>query len=309
MMQSGAIGTSPKWQDVLVAALRVAIVEATVFLQGGSGTGKEVIARLIHQASPRKDSPFVALNCAALPEQLLESELFGYERGAFTGAQQSKAGHIEMAARGVLFLDEVSEMTPTAQGKFLRFVQEREYRRLGGTQLLKADVRIIAASNRDLDDAVQCGAFRQDLLYRLQVFDIYLPPLRERVSDIRVLAEKFLAEFARSMGRPTPRLLDDAHDMLLAHDWPGNVRELRNVLERAAILTDGDIECQHVSLGPKNRRFGSARPRRPLERGTIERILRETDWNKAKTARRLGLTREQLYGRLRRYGLESAASN
>ena len=158
-----AIGSSPAWLDVLAAAVRVAKTEATVFLQGESGTGKEVIARLIHQVSPRKHGPFVAINCAALPEQLLESELFGYERGAFTGAQQSKAGHIELAARGVLFLDEVSEMSLTAQVKLLRFVQEREYQRLGGTRLQKADVRIIAASNRDLGDAVERGAFREDL--------------------------------------------------------------------------------------------------------------------------------------------------
>ena len=161
---AGAIGSSPAWQDVLAAAVRVATTEATVFLQGESGTGKEVIARLIHQASPRKHGPFVAINCAALPEQLLESELFGYERGAFTGAQQSKAGHIELAARGVLFLDEVSEMSLTAQVKLLRFVQEREYQRLGGTRLQRADVRIIAASNRDLGDAVERGTFREDLL-------------------------------------------------------------------------------------------------------------------------------------------------
>src|ERR1700704_6183941 len=162
---AGAIGSSPAWQGVLAAAVRVATTEATVFLQGESGTGKEVIARLIHQASPRKHGPFVAINCAALPEQLLESELFGYERGAFTGAQQSKAGHIELAARGVLFLDEVSEMSLAAQVKILRFVQEREYQRLGGTRLQKADVRIIAASNRDLGDAVERGTFREDLLY------------------------------------------------------------------------------------------------------------------------------------------------
>jgi transcriptional regulator with PAS, ATPase and Fis domain len=301
----GAIGSSPAWQEVLAAALRVATTEATVFLQGESGTGKEVIARLIHQASARRNGPFVAINCAALPEQLLESELFGYERGAFTGAQQPKPGHIELASRGVLFLDEVSEMSLTAQAKFLRFLQEREYQRLGGTRLQKADVRIVAASNRDLAEAVQCGIFREDLLYRLQVFDILLPPLRDRADDVRLLAEHFLAHFARSMGRPTPRLLDDAVDMLLAHDWPGNVRELRNVLERAAILADGDIDCRHVSLRRTVRVLSPTTDLKVVERGTIERILRETDWNKAKAARRLGLTRTQLYSRLRRYGLES----
>jgi two-component system response regulator HydG/two-component system response regulator AtoC len=303
--QDFAIGSSEPWQAVLAAALRVAATETTVFLQGESGTGKEVVARLIHEASPRRHGPFVAINCAALPEQLLESELFGYERGAFTDAQQSKAGHIELAARGVLFLDEVSEMSLTAQVKFLRFLQEREFQRLGGTRLQKADVRIIAASNRDLDDAVSRGVFREDLFYRLQVFDILLPPLRERRSDIPLLAEQFLAEGAQMMQRRIPRLKDDALDALLAHEWPGNVRELRNVLERAAILSDGDIEFRHLSLRAKTRSLTPSTDLNVIERGTIERILHQTGWNKSKAARRLGLTRTQLYGRLKRYGLEA----
>jgi transcriptional regulator with PAS, ATPase and Fis domain len=304
-MNHTLIGSSPAWQEVVAAALRVAATEATVLLQGESGTGKEVIARLIHQASPRRYGPFVAINCAALPEQLLESELFGYERGAFTGAQQSKAGHIELAARGVLFLDEVSEMSLAAQVKFLRFLQEREYQRLGGTRLQKADIRVIAATNRNLDDAVTCGAFREDLLYRLQVFDIVLPPLRDRTSDVPVLAKQFLADVARSLGRGTPRLSDEAIDMLLTHDWPGNVRELRNVLERAAIMADGDIDSRHLSIRPRARTMSPPSDLKVVERGTIERILLETDWNKAKAARRLGLTRTQLYSRLRRHGLEA----
>jgi len=300
-----AIGSSLAWQGTLAAAMRVAATEATVFLQGESGTGKEVVARLIHQASPRRHGPFVAINCAALPEQLLESELFGYDRGAFTGAQQSKVGQIELAARGVLFLDEVSEMSLTAQVKFLRFLQEREFQRLGGTRLQKADVRIIAASNRDLAEAVARGAFREDLLYRLQVFDILLPPLRDRLSDVPLLAEHFLAEFARTMPRRMPRLRDDAVAALLAHDWPGNVRELRNALERATILADGDIECRHLSLRAKARTAAPPTDLGTVERGTIERIMNQTGWNKSKAARRLGLTRTQLYGRLRRYGLEA----
>jgi transcriptional regulator with PAS, ATPase and Fis domain len=301
----GAIGSSPAWLEAVAAAARVAKTEATVLLQGESGTGKEVVARLIHQVSPRRRGPFVAINCAALPEQLLESELFGYERGAFTGAQQPKAGHIELAARGVLFLDEVSEMSLTAQVKLLRFIEEREYQRLGGTRLQKADVRIIAASNRDLGDAVERGTFREDLLYRLQVFDIVLPPLRDRLSDIPLLAEQFLADSARGMNRRIPDLRDDALAVLLAHDWPGNVRELRNVLERAAILSDGDIECRHLSIRPKLRALSSPSDLSAVERGTIERVLLETGWNKSRAARRLGLTRTQLYGRLKRYGLEA----
>ena len=305
--RADALGSSAAWQGVLASAARVAMTEATVFLQGESGTGKEVIARLIHRASPRRHGPFVAINCAALPEQLLESELFGYERGAFTGAQQPKAGLIEMAARGVLFLDEVSEMSLTAQVKVLRFLQEREYHRLGGTRLHRADVRLIAASNRDLDDAVARGAFREDLLYRLRVFDILLPPLRDRRDDLPLLANQFLADLAGALGRRLPRLSDDALDALLGHDWPGNVRELRNVLERAIILSDGDIERRHLSLRSRVRPVVTVPAPGALsqvERGTIERILQETDWNKSRAARRLGLSRTQLYGRLKRYGLE-----
>jgi transcriptional regulator with PAS, ATPase and Fis domain len=303
-----AVGYSPAWAAVLAAGTRVARTEATVFLQGESGTGKEVLARLIHKNSSRSHGPFIGINCAAVPEQLLESELFGYERGAFTGAQQAKPGRIELAAGGVLFLDEVSELSLAAQVKLLRFLQEREFQRLGGIRVQRADVRIIAASNRDVDEAVDQGTFREDLFYRLQVFDIVLPPLRERVEDIPRLAEHFLAEFARAIGGQPPRLLDDALQALIRHDWPGNVRELRNVLERASILSDGEISCNHLS-------FRRRRPRSPLpvdlraaERVTIERILRETDWNKSKAARRLGLTRAQLYLRLRRYGLDSSIS-
>ncbi len=300
------IGRSDAWRRVLANALQVAATETTVFLQGESGTGKEVVAHFIHQASPRADGPFVAINCAALPEQLLESELFGHERGAFTGAHQAKAGQIELASRGVLFLDEVSEMSLAAQAKFLRFLQEREFQRLGGTRTQKANVRVIAASNRNLRQAVEQGRFREDLFYRLQVFDIQLPPLRERVDDVPLLAEQFLEELGQSMGRPPARLLDEARDALLSYSWPGNVRELRNVLERAAILCDdGAIERRHLSLQSTAVPVAPPSNLGAMERQTIENVLRETDGNKAKTARRLGLTRTQLYVRLRRYGLEN----
>src|SRR5438309_7035819 len=200
------IGRADGWQRVLARALRVAPTDTTVFVQGESGTGKELVARFIHQASPRKDGPFIAINCAALPEQLLESELFGYERGAFTGARQAKAGQIELASRGVLFLDEVSEMSLVAQAKFLRFLQEREFQRLGGTRTQKANVRVIAASNRDLRQAVERGTFREDLFYRLQVFDIQLPALHDRISDVPLLAENFLAELGKTLGHRSMRL-------------------------------------------------------------------------------------------------------
>jgi transcriptional regulator with PAS, ATPase and Fis domain len=299
------IGRSDAWRRVLARALRVAPTETTVFLQGESGTGKEVVARFIHHASPRKDGPFVAINCAALPEQLLESELFGYERGAFTGAHQAKAGQIELAARGVLFLDEVSEMSLAAQAKVLRFLQEREFQRLGGTRTQKANVRVIAASNRDLRQAVEKGTFREDLFYRLQVFDIPLPPLRDRLGDVPLLAERFLEELGQSTGGAPARLADDAHQALISYRWPGNVRELRNVLERASILSDeGLIERRHLSLQSAPVAAASPYDLGAFERQTIEAMLRETDGNKSKTARRLGLTRTQLYVRLRRYGIE-----
>ena len=199
------VGESPEWADVLRKATLVAPTDTTVLITGESGTGKEVVARFIHAASARKTGPFVALNCAALPEQLLESELFGYERGAFTSAQQAKPGQVELASGGVLFLDEVSEMSLSAQAKFLRVLQEREFQRLGGTRLLKANIRVIAATNRDLRKAVERGDFREDLFYRLGVFDIQIPPLRDRAADIVPLSETFLQEIGRTFGRPPAR--------------------------------------------------------------------------------------------------------
>src|SRR6202040_390628 len=271
------------WRLVLRKAAQVALTDTTAFLQGESGTGKEVIARFIHRGSPRKNGPFVAINCAALPEQLLESELFGYERGAFTGVHQTKPGHIELASTGILFLDEVSEMSQMAQAKLLRVLQEREFRRLGGTRLVKANVRVIAASNRDLRQAVSDGRFREDLFYRLQVFDIRIPPLRERRGDIPLLTDAFLQEFNRSTGCSSAGLSPEALEMLVGYEWPGNVRELHNALERAAILCQGGlITGEHLSL----RSTSVVAPRRPpnlsdVERQTIEQVLQESDGNKS----------------------------
>jgi DNA-binding NtrC family response regulator len=303
------VGHSPEWIDTLKKATQVAETETTVLLTGESGTGKEVVARFIHRVSARKGGPFTALNCAALPEQLLESELFGYERGAFTGAQQSKPGHIELAAGGVLFLDEVSEMSPSAQAKFLRVLQEREFQRLGGTRLLKANVRIIAATNRDLRKAVERGDFREDLFYRLQVFDICLAPLRERKSDIVLLSDAFLQELAKSFGRPPAGLTREAREALLTHDWPGNVRELRNALERAAILCEGGlISAQHLSLYTPPRPVAATTDLNTVEQETIDAVMRECRGNKSKAAKRLGLSRTQLYGRLRKYDLDQPST-
>src|SRR5262245_60805069 len=269
-----AIGTSPQWRAVLKRASQVAATDTTTCLQGESGTGKEVIARVIHSLSHRRRGPFIAINCAALPEQLLESELFGFERGAFTGALNAKPGQVELAAGGTLFLDEITEMTPGAQAKFLRLLQEREFLRLGGTRPVKANVRVIAATNCDLHEAVGRGTFRADLYYRVNVFDIHLPPLRDRREDIPVLAASFLIEFGReTAGRPA-ELTVEALDALVNHDWPGNVRELRNVLERATIVCeDRSIRVEDLTLSPAPAQAGDSTDLEVLERRAIERVM------------------------------------
>jgi transcriptional regulator with PAS, ATPase and Fis domain len=301
------IGASDAWKGVLRVATQVAATDTTVLLTGESGTGKEVAARFIHRASARSRGPFVAVNCAALPEPLLESELFGHERGAFTGAEQAKPGQIDMAAGGVLFLDEVGEMSVSAQAKFLRVLQEREFQRLGGTRTIKANVRVIAATNRELRQAMERGNFREDLYYRLQVFEIRLPPLRERPEDILPLSAAFLEDIGRSFGRPPAGMTKETKDALIAYRWRGNVRQLRNVLERAAILCDGGlIAPEHLSLDLDDRPAVGASTTnvRVMERELIERVLAESAGNKSRAARRLGLTRKQLYVRLRQYELD-----
>jgi len=329
-----ALGGSRKWRDVLGQATKVAETDTTVLITGESGTGKEVIARFIHRASRRAERPFVALNCAALPEQLLESELFGHERGAFTGAHASRPGKVEQASGGILFLDEVAEMTPPVQAKFLRLLQEREFQRLGGSQTLRADVRVIAATNRDPRVAMERGTLREDLYYRLGVFEITLPSLRERPDDILVLAEAFLEEIGKSIGRPAAGLSKDARDRLLAHAWPGNIRELRNAIERAVILCEGGlITGEHLPISltgaPKIRPVGApaaaadavppaavtpspapfAIPPEGLklediERELIQKAMAQAQNNKSVAAKLLGLPRGQLYSRLKRHGLD-----
>jgi len=319
-----ALGSSRKWRDVLGHATKVAPTDTTVLLFGESGTGKEVVARFIHNASPRKGGPFVALNCAALPEQLLESELFGHEKGAFTGALSARAGRIEQAAKGVLFLDEVGEMSPAVQAKFLRVLQEREFQRVGGSRTLSADVRVLAATNRDLKAAIGRGTFREDLYYRLAVFDITLPPLRERHEDITLLTDAFVESVGRSVGRPAAGVTDDARRKLDGYAWPGNVRELRNVIERAVILSEGGlIDSEHLPLtvvgnGPSNAAPSpaSARPAAAAspalstldaaERDLILQALAKSGNNKSKAARLLGLTRAQLRSRIEKYDIASA---
>jgi transcriptional regulator with GAF, ATPase, and Fis domain len=322
--QRRVVGHSPQWKDVLAHAARVAQTETTVLLTGESGTGKEVVARFIHQGSRRKNGPFVAINCAALPDQLLESELFGHERGAFTGAVAAKPGRIEQANGGVLFLDEVGEMAPTVQAKLLRVLEEREFQRLGSTRVSRADIRVVAATNRDLHSAMQRGEFREDLYYRLGVFEIALPPLRDRIDDILELADAFLAEIGETVGRPAAGISRDAREQLLSYGWPGNVRELRNAIERAVILADGGyIRSEHLPvITPRLAATGAttdaaAQPAafpaggvnlEAIERSLVVKALDQARHNKTRAAKLLGLTRAQLYSRIEKYGLAETES-
>jgi two-component system response regulator AtoC len=323
------VGDSKQWRQVLTQAAQVASTDTTVLLLGESGTGKEVVARFLHRGSSRDSGPFVALNCAALPEQLLEAELFGYERGAYTGATQSKPGQLEQAAGGTLFLDEVGEMSLPAQAKFLRVLQEREFQRLGGTRVLRTDARIVAATNRDLRRAITHGQFREDLYYRLNVFAINLPALRDRRDDVLPLSEAFLNEIGRGLGRPPGGISREARQMLVEYHWPGNVRELRNILERAAILCDGGLitpdylaltavppaplaplppppitAAATVAAAASPAQPSSAKDLLDMERAMIEQALQSARFNKSKAAKALGMTRHQLYLRLQKYGLE-----
>ncbi len=317
-----ALGESPRWKDALSQATKVADTDTTVLITGESGTGKEVIARYIHRASRRSRGAFVALNCAALPEQLLESELFGYERGAFTGAHVSRGGKIEQAAGGVLFLDEVGEMTTAVQAKFLRVLQEREFQRLGGTKVIKADVRVIAATNRDPRSAIERGTLREDLYYRLGVFEIALPRLCDRQQDILPLAEAFLKDVGSTVGRPAAGISEDAREQLLNYRWPGNVRELRNAIERAVILCEGGLITRAhlpIAVGSASadaqQSSSNATPNAfpnegvnlaAIERTLVEKALAHAKNNKSQAAKLLGLPRGQFYSLLRRYRLTEA---
>jgi transcriptional regulator with GAF, ATPase, and Fis domain len=315
------VGRSRLWKDVLAHAARVAKTETTVLLTGESGTGKEVVARFIHHASRRSTGPFVAINCAALPDQLLESELFGHERGAFTGAVAAKPGRIEQASGGVLFLDEVGEMAPTVQAKLLRVLEEREFMRLGSTRVLRADLRVIAATNRDLHAAMRRGEFREDLYYRLGVFEISLPPLRDRLEDVLDLADAFLKQIGETVGRPAAGIARDARDQLLRYAWPGNVRELRNAIERAVILADGGyIRSEHLPVTAPRHPSGGIEGPAPItipvggvsleaiERSLVVKALTQARHNKTRAAKLLGLTRAQLYSRIEKYGLAETGS-
>ncbi|MEJ2181951.1 MAG: sigma-54 dependent transcriptional regulator [Nitrospirota bacterium] len=310
------IGRSEGIQDLARKVQKVAPARTTVLLLGESGTGKELFARAVHHLSGRKDYPFVPVNCAAIPNDLLESELFGYEKGAFTGAESRKLGKFELAHEGTIFLDEIGELHPSLQAKLLRVLQEGEVERVGGTKAVRVDVRVVAASNRDLEKAVQEKAFREDLFYRLNVFPLRIPPLRERPEDIPLLTEYFVKKYARELKMPERTISGEAVGMLQGYRWKGNVRELENTVERAMILAEGGrIEPEHISLAPDGApglfpgapgasldevaRFAL----RQAETGHIRRALQESGGNKSKAAQSLGVSYKTLLTKIKDYGI------
>jgi transcriptional regulator with PAS, ATPase and Fis domain len=310
------IGASRPMQQVFAQVHLVAPTKSTIVLRGESGTGKELVARTLHELSPRAAGPFVAINCAAIPDSLLESEIFGHERGAFTGAEARRQGCFELANHGTLFLDEVAEMAPATQVKLLRVLEERAFRRLGGQEEIQVDVRVVAATNRDPEAALRDKRLREDLFYRLNVFTLELAPLRQRIEDVPLLAEQFVGELSKANRKTVTGLGPSALDALRAHDWPGNVRELRNVIERAVILARRPV----IALDelPANLRQAPAasmdstrresRGRLPVgttvdeaERDLILRTLEATDQNKTRAAQLLGISLKTLHNKLKKY--------
>jgi DNA-binding NtrC family response regulator len=306
------VGSSPSVQRVVQLIEKVAPTDSTVLVCGASGTGKELVARALHSNSPRHDRPLVTINCAALQETLLESELFGHEKGAFTGAIQAKRGLVEVAEGGTLFIDEIAEMAPGLQAKLLRVLENGSYRRVGGTQELHADVRVVAATNKTLEEEVKAGRFREDLYYRLNVLAIALSPLRERRPDIPELVEHFLS--TRQLGPTRYRIQPEALDALVQHDWPGNVRELANVLERAQILAEEHVITlddlpESLVEKPLAPRAAGADPRhlREVERRHVWEVLEQEKGNKVRAAKALGISRRALYRLIEKHCLEKGA--
>jgi two-component system, NtrC family, response regulator HydG len=297
------IGRSPAMKKVTELIEMVAPTEATVLITGESGTGKEVVARAIHAAGPRRFMPMVTIHCGALTETLLESELFGHEKGAFTGAQYRKKGKFEVADGGTVFLDEISDISLKTQTDLLRVLQEHEIVRVGGNTPIKVDFRCIAATNKDLDALVKAGSFRPDLFYRLHVFSIDLPPLRERREDIPLLVAHFLNKFCLATSRPVPQVSAEALDALASQSWPGNVRELENAVERALVVSRGsEIKASDFAFQLHGEPT-SGRTLDDIERAHIERVLRETQHNMSRAARVLDIDRTTLYNKLKRYGM------
>jgi DNA-binding NtrC family response regulator len=305
------VGQSAPMKDVYAMVSRVAPTSSTVLIRGESGTGKELVARAVHDQSKRKDKPFIKVICAALPETLIESELFGYEKGAFTGAAASKPGRFELAEGGTIFLDEIGELTPATQVKLLRVLQDRQFERVGGISTLRADVRVLAATHRDLEALVKEGKFREDLFYRINVVPIRMPALRERPSDIPLLAEHFLKKFRQEHGKPSVKLDGKAIEALATHSWPGNVRELQNVVERLVVLNQsGLILEQEVRpcLAPRLSESASG----PValgasvagaEKAAIEAALKSSGGNRTHAAKALGISRRTLHNKLNEYGI------
>ena len=320
------VGEHASIRDLSSQIQRVAQTDSTVLLLGESGTGKELFARAVHHLSPRRDLPFVALNCAAIPEGLVENELFGHERGAFTGAGNRKAGKMDLAHRGTLFLDEIGELPLAIQAKLLRVLEERTFERVGGTQSIDVDVRIVVATNRDLHKAVADKSFREDLYFRISAVPLTIPPLRERANDVLLLAEHFLEKFSREFGKPGTRLSDDAKQRILDYRWPGNVRELQNAIERAVILSDGPlISPDTLQLQPQRPESNSVpsgmlppafswegtleevvgRAVQSTERVLLENTMRDCRWNKTRAAEILGVSPKTLAAKLKSAGLEA----
>jgi len=307
------IGSSPKFRALMIVVEKVAPVDSAVLIQGETGTGKEVIARAIHEASPRRNHRFVALNCAAIPGALLESALFGHERGAFTGAWEQTKGRFQMADGGTLFLDEISDMPLELQPKLLRALQEREFERLGGTQTLRVNVRVVASANQYLGQLVSKKLFRADLFYRLNVVPICLPPLRERVQDILPLTEFFITKLAARLNKTIDSIPDEVVEVLKAHDWPGNVRELQNCIERAMLFSPGSVLRLPLDLKQtvKQSAESAARTLADADREHILETLKQTDWligGQGGAADRLGLPRTTLIYKMRRLGIETRRS-
>ena len=310
---SNIIGRSSAMRDLFETVALVAPTEATVLIVGESGTGKELIANAIHQNSPRKDRPFIKVNCAALPETLLESELFGHEKGAFTGALARKQGRFQLAHSGSIFLDEIGEMSPTTQTKILRVLQEREFEPLGGTQTVKVDTRVVAATNKNLEEEIQEGRFREDLYYRVNVVTLEVPCLRERREDVSLLTDFFLKQYAEKNQRFIKGFTPRATDLLMRHGWPGNVRELENVVERAVIMARGDVISQTElpdtlrELNAEEEEVGidltPGRSLKEMEREMILRTLEEAGGNRTRSAEILGISRRTLQLKLKEYGI------
>ena len=308
------IGSSAKFRALLNDVELVAAVDSAVLIQGETGTGKELIARAIHEASPRRNQRFVALNCAAIPGALLESELFGHEKGAFTGACAQTKGRFQMADGGTLFLDEIGDMPLELQPKLLRALQEREFERLGGNQTVRVNVRVVAATNQDLGQLVSKKLFRADLFYRLNVIPICLPPLRERAQDIPLLTEFFVAKFAACLNKPIDLIPDEVMAVLKAHDWPGNIRELQNFIERAVLFSPGPVlrlplDFRHTV---KQSTESAARTLADADREHILETLHQTNWligGQGGAADRLGLPRTTLIYKMRKLGIEARRSS